>query len=240
MNIKINMTEDGTLRYPPHSHREYEVMQYVRGSGVMWTEKGELPFSPGDAVIIPPGVMHGSVSEDGFVNISVEYDFEGLLITDSPLLIFDTPSGDGANLVQMIWNNRYGNEAYLNSLLVAYARYLSSRLEIHSAMSICLGEVKMKISDAAFDPEINVSEILRSSGYAEDYIRAAFKREVGKTPIEFLTELRIKRACYLIDIYGDKLPLSEIAERCGYLDYVYFSKKFKEYTGIAPRGYKYK
>ena len=25
---------------------------------------------------------------------------------------------------------------------------------------------------------------------------------------------------------------------CGYTDYVYFSKKFKEYVGVSPQGYK--
>jgi len=42
----------------------------------------------------------------------------------------------------------------------------------------------------------------------------------------------------LIDLYRSTLSLQEIAERCGYTDYVYFSKKFKEVTGVSPRDYK--
>ena len=41
------------------------------------------------------------------------------------------------------------------------------------------------------------------------------------------------------DIYQDNLSLSEIAEKCGYLDYVYFSKKFKSVMGLSPREYRY-
>ena len=43
-----------------------------------------------------------------------------------------------------------------------------------------------------------------------------------------------------MDIYNDELPLTEIAERCGYLDYVYFSKKFKSAMKASPREYKRK
>ena len=76
------------------------------------------------------------------------------------------------------------------------------------------------------------------SGYAEDYIRAHFKRITGKTPNEFLSGIRIKRACFLIETYRDSLSLSQISEQCGYTDYVYFSKKFKSVTGMSPKEYK--
>ena len=34
------------------------------------------------------------------------------------------------------------------------------------------------------------------------------------------------------------MPLAQICEECGYVDYIYFSKKFKEVTGLSPREYK--
>jgi AraC-like DNA-binding protein len=37
--------------------------------------------------------------------------------------------------------------------------------------------------------------------------------------------------------YGKSVSLTEVAEKCGFTDYVYFSKKFKAVTGIAPRTY---
>ena len=95
-----------------------------------------------------------------------------------------------------------------------------------------------EISQHAFDSQIDLALILRESGYSEDYIRSCFKETTGKTPNEFLTEIRIKHACFLIGMYHDELSLSEISERCGYLDYIYFSKKFKAIMGMSPREYK--
>lgn len=233
----INKTVEGTKEYPRHNHKRYEIMHYVSGSGFMWTERGELPFSEGTVIVMPPDVLHGSVSTDCFVNVSIESDFDGLFFFDTPLSM-QCEGDDGSKLIDMIWANRYGNDAYLHSLCVAYARYLLQKAKPEGGMSRSVGRIVKLISDGACDPETDVAEILRQSGYAEDYIRMRFRQEVGKTPIAFLTELRIKRACYMIDLYKDVLTLSEIAEKCGYTDYVYFSKKFKEYVGVSPNSYK--
>lgn len=238
MNIKINKTPSGTVRYPHHSHRQYEIMHYVSGEGNMWTEGGNIPFSAGTVIIVPPGISHGSVSEKEFCNISLEYDFGGLLALSSPISLSGGEANDGDRLAMMIWENRCASDAYLRSLCSAYVQYLLQRIEIESGRADCIRKIVMQISDDAFNPEINVSEILQRSGYAEDYVRSLFKRHTGKTPLEFLNGLRMKHACYLIDVYKDTLSLFEIAEKCGYFDYAYFSKKFKKYTGLSPRSYK--
>jgi AraC-like DNA-binding protein len=238
MQIKIHKTPNGTVRYPHHRHRNYEIMHYIRGRGRMWTEKGEIPFSPGQVVIIPPGLLHGSEGEEAFTNVSVECDFGGLLATDAPIALSEAEGGEGALLLGMIWNNRHGAQAYLEALCAAYVRYLLQRVEMEDRTSAAVKKILGEISEHAFDPEISVSALLRGSGYAEDHIRAVFKKEVGKTPLAFLTDLRMEHACHLIDVYKTALPLAEIAEKCGYSDYVYFSKIFKKHTHLSPRAYR--
>ena len=112
------------------------------------------------------------------------------------------------------------------------------RLELDSAMQRSVQKVISEIIKNAFDSQINLASILSRSGYSEDYIRSCFKSTTGKTPNEFLTDIRIGHACFLIDVYRDELSLAEISERCGYSDYVYFSKKFKLILGMSPREYK--
>ena len=238
MDVKINKTPKGIHSYPAHNHKRYEIMHYVKGSGVMRTEVGDLPFSEGTIIVMPPGVAHGSVSDGEFSNVSIESDFGGAILLSSPTVIQDAPSGDGERLLSLIWKNRYGAKPYQDSLCVAYAEYVMSQAGIEGRMTRCICAIVKTISDRANDSEIDLSAILRDSGYAEDYVRASFKRVTGKTPTEFLTELRIKHACYLIDIYGGTIPLSEIARECGYNDYVYFSKKFKRFMGLSPERYR--
>ncbi len=238
MDIKINKTPEGTLRYPQHSHKRYEIMHYISGDGIMRAADAEFPFSKGTVIVIPPNIPHGSISESGFVNISIEYDFNDLFFLDSPAIICGADNDEGEQLVRIIWENRYANDGYLHSLCTVYAQYLLKKISVEKAMSLCIRKIMRQITDTALSPEVDVTAILRQSGYAEDYIRMCFKQITGKTPTAFLTELRMKHACYLIDIYKNTLSLTRISEKCGYSDYIYFSKKFKEYVGISPRSYR--
>ena len=238
MEITINKTPPKTRRYPPHRHRQYEIMHYTEGTGHMWTDEGELAFSPGTAIVMPPNVLHGSVAPECFVNISIECDFDGLVLFDTPTVIAGDSGDEGSQLVHMIWENRHATEAYLHALCIAYVQYLLRKAKIENAMTLCIGQLLSQISEHAYDPDLDVGELLSHSGYAPDYVRSCFKRETGKTPGAYLTELRIKHACYLIEIYKESLSLSRIAELCGYTDYVYFSKKFKKITGTSPRRYR--
>ena len=239
MSYTINRTQDGVIQYPMHTHKNYEIMLYLDGEGYMCTELGNIPFEAGTVVIVPPNIKHGSTSGKGFRNISIEGDFEAYFHFDTVKSFEDNETQEGKMLAEMIYENRYGNDTYLASLCTAYVCFLMQRFELDSAMQRSVKKITDEISQNAFDTQIDLTLILSKSGYSEDYIRSCFKKITGKTPNEFLTEIRIKHACYLIDIYQDNLSLYEIAEKCGYLDYVYFSKKFKSVMGLSPREYRY-
>ena len=238
MNYKINRTPNGVVQYPIHTHKNYEIMLYLDGEGYMRTELGNIPFEAGTVVIVPPNIKHGSTSGKGFRNISIEGDFEAYFRFDTVKSFEDNEAQEGKMLAEMIYENRYGNDTYLASLCTAYVCFLLQRFELDSAMQRSVKKITDEISQNAFDPQIDLALILSQSRYSEDYIRSCFKKITGKTPGEFLTDIRIKHACFLIDIYKNKISLSEISERCGYLDYIYFSKKFKTIMGASPKTYR--
>jgi AraC-like DNA-binding protein len=238
MGYQINCTQEGVLQYPMHTHKNYEIMLYLEGKGYMHTDLSDLPFEPGTIVIVPPNIKHGSVSEDGFKNISVEGDFSRYWHFDSVKRFSDNESQEGRTLASMIYDNRYGSSAYLSSLCTAYVYFLTQRFKIDGTIQKCVLNIMSEISQNAFDPQIDLPAILVKSGYSEDYIRSCFKKIMNKTPNEFLTEIRVKHACFLIDVYHNELSLTEISESCGYSDYVYFSKRFKSVVGMSPKEYR--
>ena len=240
MNYNINSTQDGIVWYPMHTHKKYEIMLYLEGEGYMDTDSGRVSFSPGTIIIVPPNMRHGSVSRSGFKNISIEGEFDRCLYFNEVISLFDNESQEGKTLAEMIYANRYGKSVYIASLCSAYICFIMQRLELDSVMHRNVQKIVSEISQNAFDSQIDLALILRESGYSEDYIRSCFKVATGKTPNEFLTDVRIKHACFLINIYHNELSLAEISERCGYLDYIYFSKKFKSVMGMSPREYKTK
>ena len=238
MSYKINQTDDGVISYPLHKHKNYEIMLYLEGKGCMRTEKGDFDFTEGTIIIVPPDIIHGSVSHSGFKNISVEGQFDGYFLFDTVKSLSDTALCEGTMLAKTIYENRFDDGVYLDSLCKAYACFLMRQIKSEFDVNRSIQSVISDITKNSLDSEINLTSILLESGYSEDYARARFKACTGKTPNEFLTDIRMKHACFLIDIYKNELSLSEIAGKCGYTDYVYFSKRFKSTVGVSPRKYK--
>ena len=238
MNFYVSRTPDGLREYPLHTHGRYEIMLYLEGQGVLRTSRKEIPFCPGTVVIVPPGIEHGSTSENGFRNVSVGGDFGEMLCFDEISVFSDNERGEGRTLATLLYENQYGNEEYRSSLCRAYLQFLLQNLRIEDGIRTAVKSICDGIARTAFFAGIDLAGLLAASGYSEDYIRARFRQITGKTPHEYLTEIRIGRARFLIDVYGATLPLSEIAVRCGYEDYPYFSKKFKASTGLSPRQYR--
>lgn len=68
------------------------------------------------------------------------------------------------------------------------------------------------------------------------YCSELFKKLLGKTFTDYINQLRIDKACYLLENTHDSVET--IAEKTGFKDYYYFSKVFKKYTELTP--YKYR
>ena len=237
-NIYATITEPDTVKYPLHSHSKWEIMYYLEGTGYLATENGDIPFVPGDIIIVPPKFQHGSVSENGFVNISIGGNFEHLLMFEGPQKLHDNRTSEGGTLARLILQNRYSGNEYLSALCGAYIHFLLKNAEYDNCLSRAVTEIVSQITDNFSNPGFNVTEILNKSGYAEDYIRAEFKSRVGVSPVKLLADIRIEHAVKLFEIYGQSISVSEVASRCGFNDVVYFSKRFKEIMGESPKLFK--
>ena len=237
-DIWVSMTENGTRQYPMHSHDRLEIMYYLHGEGVMQTEAGDLPFRKGSVIVVPPHVMHGSTSAQEFVNISVGGDFAHLFRGEKPLLLSDNDACEGETLARLIYANRLGSESYLSALCTAYVHFLLGGADHESDIAGCIATLKQQMDDRFADPDLHVSELLRASGYAEDYIRMKFREKTSLTPTQFLMSLRIERAKSLFEIYGKSRSVEEVARACGFEDAAYFSRCFTRLAGVSPRTFR--
>ena len=83
---------------------------------------------------------------------------------------------------------------------------------------------------------LSISEIANSLGVSQTYLSRMFKREMGSTFSQYLTNVRIKNAIILMR--DPSLRLNEIAELIGYGTQNYFNNIFKRSVGISPEDYK--
>ncbi len=238
MDLQISCTPEGVRSYPRHSHNHWEIMLYTEGNGYMYTQKQNIPFKPGTIIFIPPRTIHGSVSENGFKNISVGGSFNNSIFFDGPITIDDNKDKEGTTLAMLLFKNKKSNTAYINSIANTYIHFLLNRIDLQKPINSVINEIISIISENFDDTHMNITEIIDSYNYTRDYIRQQFKKTTNMHPTEFLTKCRIDQATFLIDVYGNTISLSQIAEKCGYLDYVYFSKQFKALKNISPRKYR--
>jgi len=64
----------------------------------------------------------------------------------------------------------------------------------------------------------------------------AFREHCGVSPMTYFTELRIQRACVMLDT--SELQVGEIAGSLGFQDPLYFSRLFRQHTGLPPTAYR--
>ena len=63
-----------------------------------------------------------------------------------------------------------------------------------------------------------------------------FKKCTGKSPKNYIMEMRVKRAAQLLE--NTDLPMQKVGEEVGISDQNYFSRIFKKYNGVSPLNYR--
>lgn len=68
------------------------------------------------------------------------------------------------------------------------------------------------------------------------YLARIFKTETGKSMGNYILDERIKKAKLLLET--SEMTISEVAQAVGYDNFSYFSKLFKDRTGMTPKEYR--
>lgn len=81
---------------------------------------------------------------------------------------------------------------------------------------------------------ITLEEAARAAGYSKYYFCSRFKALTGITYLEYLTSVRMSRACLLLQ-KGEQVQTAAAA--VGFLDVSYFIQTFKKAYGVTPYRY---
>ncbi|HEY0828179.1 MAG TPA: response regulator [Bacilli bacterium] len=84
---------------------------------------------------------------------------------------------------------------------------------------------------------ISLTDLSEKFNLNASYLSYVFKSKKNKSPNDYLIELRVEEAKRLIKEHP-RLLFKDIAEQVGYPDPYYFSKLFKQWTGLTPTEYK--
>ena len=92
--------------------------------------------------------------------------------------------------------------------------------------------------EANYCSKCTLQEIASYAHFSPVYFHGLFKTATGKTPYEYLTELRIEAAKQRLILNND--DISDIAQLCGFSTQSYFNHVFKKAVGLTPSIYRRK
>jgi two-component system response regulator YesN len=92
--------------------------------------------------------------------------------------------------------------------------------------------IKRNISDS----QLSVNTLSGAFCLSQAYLCSYFKKETQYTINQYITNIRIEQAKYLLSYTNDKIY--DIALKIGFCDTNYFSALFKKQVGITPLEYR--
>ncbi|MBV2228211.1 MAG: AraC family transcriptional regulator [Sphingobacterium mizutaii] len=83
---------------------------------------------------------------------------------------------------------------------------------------------------------IMLQDLAKVAGMTENSFCRYFKNKTGKTPVQFINEVRISHACF--QLRNSNISLKEVCYDSGFNNFVSFHKSFKSITGTTPNQFR--
>ena len=221
-----------------HKHEHWELIYCTSGGGSFRIQDGnELHYREGEIVVIPPREIHANSSAEGFTNIHITMEDPSFPYR-AAFRVADDESGSMkvafAQAKTYYMTDVKKQElilAALGDLMVAYIVVFCSNIEFSEPVEAIRSSIIHNYSRSDYVLE----EVIRKMPFHYDYLRKLFKREIGMSPLEYMTNLRMKSAEKLLTaMWSNEYTISEIAQMCGFEDALYFSRVFKKHFGCSP------
>lgn len=92
------------------------------------------------------------------------------------------------------------------------------------------------IEENYYSNDLNINDISDKLEVTSSYLSKLLKKETGLSFIDYLTNIRIKKAMYIME--DPTIKIYDVAELVGYSNQHYFCRAFKRVVGFSPTEYK--
>ena len=122
--------------------------------------------------------------------------------------------------------------------LLGAFNYLSQFERIRGVQQHDIIEKSILYMNENLEKTIDLNGLALLCGYSVSHYSTIFKRKTSRSPIEYFINLKIQRACQVLDFTD--LNIKEIATQLAFDDQFYFSRIFKKIMGVSPKDYRKK
>lgn len=228
-----------------------ELILVLEGTGSIVFKSGVYPLVSGGLYYIARGALHYTLPDDPtcydrikmLVGASViEADKELFEFLEEKEAVFSKLSDDALEKARMLFDTissrddlEMKNAESLSSalgLLVLLCRYNMGTISSpRDTISRTISYINEHIHE-----QITIDTLCDVSHTSKYHLCRKFKSQMGMTIVEYITDTRIELAKEMLT-GKDKLSVSTVSERCGFVNESYFCAVFKKRTGVSPLGY---
>lgn len=129
-------------------------------------------------------------------------------------------------------------QGYICTLWSHLIAHMDTKAKVKDASNIKLSTLKVMIDfiHRHYSEKITLDDIAGAANVSKRTCGNLFVKYLNKTPMEFLTDYRLRKAVALLKT-TDKTML-EISLAVGFSGASYFAETFRKSLGLSPRGYK--
>ena len=208
------------------------------GDGEVWVDGKTFPLEKGTVFVVKKGEAFSISGDEAFKYYYISFHGRRSAEYIERIHISEKRCFYGYEELVPFWHDclDMANDGNIDMLSEAVLLYTFARLMPQkSEQSDVITRIVIMTNDSFSDPELSLSAISDKIGYNSKYISALFKKQKGITYGEYLRDLRIKHALFLIE--QGVGSVKNVAFLSGFNDPLYFSKVFSEYVGVSPKQY---
>ncbi len=245
--------------FGPHRHKRIEINFIQKGSCTMLFGEESVTFKENEMMIIFPLIEHTFIPHQEGVSL-MQLEF-------MPDLFYLVAENEEQNLsfykeifaenndrkyIKIINNIRLiravqriidelidKKESYNLLVLIYYAEILIliSRQMLRPQIPLKDGPLHqaLGIIQSSFIQDLSLKNIADQCNVSERYLRKLFSTQLHTSFTDYMNELRINKAKELL--HHTTQSVKEVTYLCGFNSVEYFSRVFKQYTGMSPGNY---
>lgn len=246
-----------------HFHDFYECYLLLSGNIRYQIDSASFTISPGDLLLIGPNQLHRPLftqSNEPYERLVLwlsrafveslstqESDLSSCFSTQRLSAIRFLPE-QRENITRQLFDllNATGSDQFgrdvlcrslVTSLLVTFNRALEGRERALPRADVRVSKLAKAISnylDAHLAETISLDELSQTVFLSKYYLERVFRRETGVSIYQMLLQ---KRMIHARNLMQEGVPLTSVAQKCGFSEYSGFYRAFRNEYGISPRKY---
>lgn len=234
--------------YRPHRRPSTTLFYCLGGSARLTVEGWQGEVTAGDLAIIPAGA-HCAMTQHPDRPWAVRFiTYKGVRDCEFTAALGPGPvarPGVQSAVIQsfetlLSFRSRmFDVQAFLHAASLTRALVLELACAI-SANRHARGDSRMATARQRMESELGqrltLEELAEGAGLTKYHFCRRFGEETGYSPMRYLQQLRVRRACELLN--GTDRPVQDIAMEVGFEDPGHFSRVFTTLIGRSPRSYR--